>query len=382
MSRKVLIVDDDPNALRLVSYAFQQEGYQTSTAATGAEALACLARERPDLIVLDVMMPDMSGLEVCQRIRASRQTARLPILMLSARGQVADRVSGLKSGADDYLPKPADTSELLARAEALLARASYSARAAEVLAFLGVKGGVGTTTVAVNVGAHMASLGKSVCLVELRTAIGTAGALLRLQPTHHLGELLAIDPGQLREQDVLGRLIHHASGLRLLAAPQTADGPCEISAAFAEALLDLLPTTDYILLDLPASWSAANRAVVRRARYTALIGEPYPLAVQCARATLATLRNWGIMGDLVGLVMVNQGQSPAPLTLPALRSQLEANVVASVPPAAEVCQIAGKEGVPLVTLQPQHIAARALRDLAERLMAEPVVPASQQLPTG
>ena len=376
MAHKILVVDDDPNALRLVSYAFQAEGYQVATAASGADALARLAQEKPDLMVLDVMMPDMSGIEVCQRVRANPATARLPILMLSARGLVADRVNGLKSGADDYLPKPADTSELLARAESLLARASYTAvPSGQVLAFMGVKGGVGTTTVAVNVGAQLASLGKSVCLLELRPSIGTAPMLLRLQPAHHLGELAAKPAAELTSQDIQGRIVAHVSGLRILAAPQAADAPCLLATDLVNALLDhLLSAMDYVLLDLPAAWTPANQAALRRARFTALLCEPDQLSVRCAKAMLLTLRNWGTMGDLVGLIIVNRGGNPAPLTVPAIRAETETAIIAALPPAPDVFLIAAREGTPLVTLQPQHTAAMALKDLASRLLADRVRP--------
>lgn len=370
MARKILIVDDDPNALRLVSYTLQVEGYEVATAANGADALSRLANDRVDLIILDVMMPDMSGLEVCQRIRANPATARLPILMLSARGLVADRVTGLKSGADDYLPKPADTSELVARVEALLSRAAQrSAPSGQVLAFLGAKGGAGTTTVAINVAALIAEQNKSVCLVELRPGPGTAATLLGLQPAHDLSELLAKPPAELSLRDILGRsVLRSASGLRLLPAPRSGDNPCEISADLVEALIaHLLQDSDYVIFDLPASWSAANRAVAGHARFTAVVCEPDPLSVQCAKATLATLQQWGVMGDLVGVVLVNRGASSTALPLAGLRSTLQAGIAGSIPPAADLPLVAAKEGVPLATLRPDHLASVALKELSGRL---------------
>ncbi len=376
MTRKILIVDDDPHALRLLSYAFACEGYEIVTATNGAEALATLSVQRPDLVLLDVMMPDMSGLEVCQRIRASRATARLPILMLSARGQVSDRVSGLKSGADDYVPKPADTDELLARAAALLARAEASAApAGQVLAFFGAKGGTGTTTVAVNVATQLARQAKSVILVELRPGVGCAAALLKLQPVHDLGSLLDRAPAEISASDIQGFLLPHASGLRLLAAPQTVDGRCEISADLVGALLaQMMQDADYVVVDLPPSWSPANLAAVRLSRVTGVVCEPEPLSIGCARATVATLQRWGIMGDLVGLIVVNRGVSASPLTLPAIRAAVSAGLLGAVPPAVEACAAAVKEGEPLVELFPQHVAAVALKELAGRLSADRIRP--------
>jgi len=103
---KILIVDDEQDIVRLLSFALQAEGYQVVTALSGQEALKRVEQERPDIVVLDVMMPGMDGIEVCAELRSKPETAGLPIIMLSALGQVADRVRGLRAGADDYVPKP------------------------------------------------------------------------------------------------------------------------------------------------------------------------------------------------------------------------------------------------------------------------------------
>lgn len=123
---RVLIVDDDPAALRLIEYVFSRADYEVHMATNGAVALSKVKKLRPDLVILDVMMPDMSGLEVCERLRALPATAHLPIIMLSAKGQVEDKVDGFEAGADDYVSKPVDPPELLARARALLGRTGSS----------------------------------------------------------------------------------------------------------------------------------------------------------------------------------------------------------------------------------------------------------------
>lgn len=126
MTRKpiVIVVDDDPAALRLIEYIFRRADYEVHLATNGPAALSRVEEVKPDLMILDVMMPDMSGLEVCQRLRARPTTARLPIIMLSARDQVEHKVDGFEAGADDYVAKPVDPPELLARAKALLQRMS------------------------------------------------------------------------------------------------------------------------------------------------------------------------------------------------------------------------------------------------------------------
>jgi Response regulators consisting of a CheY-like receiver domain and a winged-helix DNA-binding domain len=121
-SARVLVVDDEPQLRNAVSRALRMEGYTVGIATDGPAGLAVMAAERPDLVVLDVMLPRMDGLEVCRRMRRNGDTT--PVLMLTALDSVGDRVAGLDAGADDYLVKPFALEELFARVRALLRRAS------------------------------------------------------------------------------------------------------------------------------------------------------------------------------------------------------------------------------------------------------------------
>jgi two-component system response regulator MprA len=116
---RLLLVDDDPRVLAAVGRRLGFEGFAVDLAASGVEALELAASKSPDLVILDVMLPEMDGLEIARRLR---DTSAVPILMLTARDAIADRVAGLRSGADDYLVKPFAFEELLARIEALLRR--------------------------------------------------------------------------------------------------------------------------------------------------------------------------------------------------------------------------------------------------------------------
>ena len=118
---RILLVEDDPRLAALVGEYLGEAGYHVSVAKTGAAGLERAAREAFDALVLDLMLPDIDGLEVCRRLRA---VSPLPILMLTARGDAMDRVIGLEMGADDYLPKPFEPRELLARLRAILRRGS------------------------------------------------------------------------------------------------------------------------------------------------------------------------------------------------------------------------------------------------------------------
>jgi DNA-binding response OmpR family regulator len=118
---RVLIVEDDPNVAEVVSRYLAREGYDVDAVADGAEGLRRALADPPDLVVLDLMLPSLSGLDVCRRLRAA---APVPVIMLTARGEEADRIAGLELGADDYLSKPFSPRELTARVKAVLRRAA------------------------------------------------------------------------------------------------------------------------------------------------------------------------------------------------------------------------------------------------------------------
>jgi len=125
---KILVVEDEPDIRKLVHYNLAQDHYKVVEAENGEQALKLVQREKPSLVILDLMMPGMSGLEVCRALRGQEETAKLPILMLTAKAGEADRVLGLELGADDYLAKPFSPRELVARVRAILRRSNGAAQ--------------------------------------------------------------------------------------------------------------------------------------------------------------------------------------------------------------------------------------------------------------
>ena len=121
---KILVVDDEPDIVELVSYNLKKDGFIASSAADGEEALSLIKKNRYDLILLDLMLPGIQGVDLCRMIRSNPATERLPIIMLTAKAGESDRVLGLEMGADDYLSKPFSTRELIARVRAVLRRSS------------------------------------------------------------------------------------------------------------------------------------------------------------------------------------------------------------------------------------------------------------------
>lgn len=133
MNTHILVIDDDPRLINALRRTLSYEGYQVSTAANGESALDQVRLKPPDLVILDLMLPGINGMEVCRRLRGAGE--QMPILMLTARDAVRDRVTGLEIGADDYLIKPFITEELLARIKALLRRSNPPDVAREILSY-------------------------------------------------------------------------------------------------------------------------------------------------------------------------------------------------------------------------------------------------------
>src|SRR5712671_1336555 len=135
MTSRILIVEDDPDIAELVARYLDKAGFVTERAATGRDALTSIGARMPDLMVLDLMLPQVDGFEVCRAVRAHEVTAALPIIMLTARAEESERIVGLELGADDYLAKPFSPNELVARVRALLRRTHRAAPPARTLAY-------------------------------------------------------------------------------------------------------------------------------------------------------------------------------------------------------------------------------------------------------
>ena len=378
MKRTVLIIDDDPNTQRLVSYAFAAEGYAVMCASSGREAFALIGAEPPDLIILDVMMPDMGGLEVCRWLRSKPATARIPVIMLSGRTQSADRDAGLQSGANDYFAKPADLSELVARGAALLAAApaaepvrAVAQRRGAVLAVVGARGGAGATTVAANLAQALAEAGQVCYAVELQPGPGAMEAVLGVQAPVHLGSLLAKSPDDLSEEAALRAARRVKSRLSLIAAPPVPSPLHDLTPALADALLLRLSSlADWIVVDLGASLHSAGWAVLKRASTAAIVTRTDGPSLGAATALLGACAQVMAPGRRCGLVAIgawSEGSQPSPPP-----ATVAPRLLGTIPPAILLCQRALQAGAPLVRFSPDHAAAVAIRRLAESLAGEPV----------
>ncbi len=133
MKEKILIVDDEKDIVKMVDYNLKKDGFRTVLAYDGEDAITLAGRQHPDLIILDLMLPGMDGLEVCKALKKEDKTAKIPVIMLTAKAQEADKIVGLELGADDYVTKPFSPRELIARIKAVLRRAEGKEKLPELL---------------------------------------------------------------------------------------------------------------------------------------------------------------------------------------------------------------------------------------------------------
>ncbi len=375
MSEKILIVDDDLDTLKLVGLILQRQGYQIAAANGGQAALAKASADKPDLILLDLMMPDLDGYEVARRLRADPATAHIPIIMFTAKTLLDDKVAGFEAGADDYLTKPTHPAELVAHVKALLARAKTTRatsplEAAKLVGVLGAKGGVGTSTLAANLAGLAAKEGRDVVLADLHPGSGSLGLMLGAPHINDLSALLVKPAGELSPRLVSDKLHPHPSGLRALtglASPR--DAGLTINAAQLEMLARVLTSVCKLaVLDLGCGLGEANRRIVSVCDYVLVVSEPSRLGVGQAKALLTDLAVLGVSGNKVDVVMVNRAPAANQLTVAYMEQHIGQKVVMMVAQAVELAYQAVEAATPLALLRPDTTTSDQLRTLTHHTL--------------
>jgi pilus assembly protein CpaE len=309
-------------------------------------------------------MPDMDGYEVCRQVRADPRTARLPIVMLTARAQMESQVEAFRAGADDYITKPVRTAELIARLQAVMEHSTspLEQKAGQVVSVLGAKGGVGATTLAVNLALALSAHSRTI-LADLETS-GAAAIHLGLDPIYGLRDLLIREVDEIDARSVEALLTPHPSGLRLLAA---ADEPVDPLRA-GVVLNHLLAMCDVCLFDLGTGLGQTARAIAQRSNHFIIVLDSDRVALAQANRMIHSLTEARLPQEALKLVWVNRPGTPVEMAQAAIRAVLGHNPTTIIEPAAQEFYQALEQSTPLVIGQPNHPAALKMRALAASLI--------------
>ena len=394
MPEKILVVDDDLDTLRLVGLMLQRQGYNIVAADSGRQAISMAHSEQPDLIILDVMMPDMDGYEVTRRLRTDQTTAAIPIIMFTAKAQIDDKVTGFEAGADDYLTKPTQPRELFAHVKAVLARTSKirGAQTAEppkspaerghVIGIMASKNGLGVSTLALNLGITIRQkTQKSVTVAEYRPGQGSIGLDLGYIRPQGLNQLLQRKSSEINRRVVESQLITHNSGIQVLLASYQPSDAKYISQV--ESLLaiteNLSSMTDYLLLDLGAAIHASIDKVIERCDEIIVVVEPHPHTITRTKALLQDLNARGYGPGRYRVVLINRARSDVQISWTQVQEELGVNLSVNFTPAPEIYYQASIRNSPLIISHKESLSVQQFNKLADLLVkvsARPKCPTS------
>ncbi len=348
---RILVVDDDLSVLETVKLMLQRNDHTVSVAHNGSEGFESATSETVDLIVVDVMMPEMDGYELTERLRADKATKDVRILILTARAQPIDYQSAIEAGADGYLSKPVTGAELNEKVGELLAMERKRAAPEPVVqgyvvTVMGLSGGVGATTVAVNLALGLIKARIRTCLIDLSPAAGHAAMQLRLRPKASWADL----DGETGPADVSNLLLRHSSGLTVLAAPMqpVRQGfPGDKFQSTLTALNDLVSVT---VVDAAPWLDEATYTSLKQAYIAVLVLTPDPVSIQSFTNTLPVLEQAGV--ELERIRVVLNHTSPASRMPQSAVEKTLGRAVDIVLPYQANQDRAIVQGQPLVLLDP------------------------------
>jgi CheY-like chemotaxis protein/MinD-like ATPase involved in chromosome partitioning or flagellar assembly len=410
--KRILVADDDPAARTLVRRRLEIEGYTVTPVEDGMVALAEIAREQPDLVILDIMMPRVDGVQVINDLRTRSETAQLPVILVSAQGAGAS--SRAVHQANAYFPKPIDFPAMISQIRMLLERPRPVASSAPpapsrpasgpfvprspatdplgggaligaqppgaegLVVFVGAKGGVGTTTAAAAAAAALARSGRQTVLAETTTFHGTLPTVLGMAARRRMDRLPLSGARPFDATAVANTLLTHGSGLRVMFGP--AGGQAPPTADGLIALWDILKAmAESVVIDLGSAVDAVGQVTLRLADRIWVVTTPEPASVERAAALIRVLEQWGVRPQKIDL-LVNQTNSAMVMEVAEIAQQTERAVNFAIPAAPEACFEATRRGLTLVELDPRLPAARVLSSLvgAEVSSTAVVPPAPHQ----
>ncbi|MHB0876246.1 MAG: response regulator [Anaerolineae bacterium] len=374
---RILVVDDTAAVAKLITAHLESAGYKADSAKSGVEALELVAQGTPDLVMIDVMMPGMDGFQLTQKLRANPRTAHTPIIIVTARDSVEDKVRGFEVGADDYMVKPFEPPELLARVRALLLRARPSAPTAaapapmgSVVAVFGLRGGAGRSTIAANLSVAIAAhVQAEVALCDLAIESSHISLMLDARPVHTVDELVTRYGSTLESDVLMAYLTQSRYGVRILAAPLTPASAPLVTADGVRAVVESLRRRfPFVVLDLAHTFSDLNLGMLELADAIIVVTTPEMAGVKTTAAAFEILESLGYPPERVHLAL-NTIFGARPLAAVDIAGTLNRKVDLNIPYERSLFVDAINKGVPAVREAPRSAAARAIQAFAASLVS-------------
>jgi CheY-like chemotaxis protein/MinD-like ATPase involved in chromosome partitioning or flagellar assembly len=375
MSEKILIVDDDLETIRLIGMVLQRQGYQIITATNGSEAISLASKEQPNLVLLDLMMPDMDGNQVTRRLRENPRTSKIHILMFSAKGQVEDKVSGYEAGIDEYLTKPIHPAELVARIKSVLSRSTISEASSikkgYTIGLIAAKGGLGTSTLALNLGISIFSRAqKGVICTEVNPGHGCWAAELGYSSQNGLVDLLAMKVSDITPSAIENQLVSTPFGIRLLlSSNHIKDTRYMSTVEQMEVILQQLPLlVPVTILDIGSNYFPHIEKMLAPCNEILVVTDPFPNTVKHTKALIDELVSQNLIGSkLLNVVIVNRVQSSIMLNRQKVKEMLGQDIIGMISPAPELSYLAGTQALPMIKAQPENLVSVQINELGEQI---------------
>jgi pilus assembly protein CpaE len=361
--KKILVVDDDQGIRRLVELMLHRAGYQVVTASTGETAIEMVRTEKPDLVLMDVMLPGMNGFQATQQMRRIPEGSQIPIVFLSSQVDMEAKMKGLRGGGNDYITKPVKTGELLARIEAHLR--PEGAVVGQVITLWGSKAGVGTTTVAINLAlALRKALQKKVLLLDWQRPLGDIAFLLGLPEARAL-ELFTVS-SDLDEEKLAKVMIEYSPGVWVIPGAADPNTAKQMDKKTLKRVLDnALLQVEYVLVDVGFffSWDLPP-AAVKGQGINLCVSVPEPTSIKRTAQVIGALNGM----DCDFWPILNRQGMPGSIPQEQIESHLGITFKGFIPDESEQMMRALNARRPLYTASPDSDFARAMNDLANRIV--------------
>jgi CheY-like chemotaxis protein/MinD-like ATPase involved in chromosome partitioning or flagellar assembly len=359
----------------------ERQGYQIVAAENGEKALEIMRRENPNLVLLDVMMPDMDGFEVARKIRNDEKYNNIPIIMFTAKSRVEDKITGLESGADVYLTKPTQPRELFAQIKVLLARSKKSIttplpinnKRGFLVGVIAAKGGLGVSSTVINLGITVFKYtNQDSLVVDFYPGRGDISWELGYTAQTGLSKLLDSQISQITPEIIANQLVIHDSGIKLLLSSQS---PKEAGQIFEvenlkEIASKLPQVSRWIIMDLGSNLFPATQSLAKLCDILVVVLSPNPGIIYQTRALMGDLLSLGVGESRILPIMINKVRSPQQLNIHQTENQLGYKIESILSPAPELAYQASISNQPIVLQQSDSEISQQFINLAKLITSK------------